>query len=132
MSIPEAAGLVLRSAAMGTNGDRFILDMGEPVKICDLAKQMISLAGLTPDKEIDIKYTGMLAGEKMHEELVYSDEIMADTLHSKIRKIECLESGEPQDLRRLITTVNAWNASDHTCNRVWLQNLLEEYRLPSN
>ena len=132
MSIPEAAGLVLRSAAMGTNGDRFILDMGEPVKICDLAKQMISLAGLTPDKEIDIKYTEMLTGEKMHEELVYSDEIMADTLHSKIRKIECLESGEPQDLHRLITTVHAWNASDHTCNRVWLQNLLEEYRLPSN
>ena len=132
MSIPEAAGLVLRSAAMGVNGDRFILDMGKPVKICDLAQQMISLAGMTPGKEIDIQYTGMLAGEKLHEELIYPDEIMEDTSHTKIRKIKCSEPTKQQNLHRLITTINSWNAGSHTCNRAWLHNLLKEHSLPSN
>ena len=132
MSIPEAAGLVLRSAAMGVNGDRFILDMGKPVKICDLAQQMISLAGMTLGKEIDIQYTGMLAGEKLHEELIYPDEIMEDTSHTKIRKIKCSEPAEQQNLHRLITTISSWNAGSHTCNRAWLHNLLKEHSLPSN
>jgi len=132
MSIPEAAGLVLRSAAMGVNGDRFILDMGKPVKICDLAQQMISLAGMTLGKEIDIQYTGMLAGEKLHEELIYPDEIMEDTSHTKIRKIKCSEPTKQQNLHRLITTINSWNAGSHTCNRAWLHNLLKEHSLPSN
>ena len=132
MSIPEAAGLVLRSAAMGVNGDRFILDMGKPVKICDLAQQMISLAGMTPGKEIDIQYTGMLVGEKLHEELIYPDEIMEDTSHTKIRKIKCSEPTKQQNLHRLITTINSWNAGSHTCNRAWLHNLLKEHSLPSN
>lgn len=132
MSIPEAAGLVLRSAAMGVSGDRFILDMGEPVKICDLAQQMVSLAGMTLGKEIDIQYTGMLAGEKLHEELIYSDEIMQDTSHSKIRKIKCSAPNKQPDLHRLISAINSWNATDHTCNRAWLHNLLKEPSLPSN
>ncbi len=69
MTIAEAVQLVLFAAAMGTGGDVFILDMGKPVKIADLARQMIRLSGLTPDVDIAIKYVGLRPGEKMYEEL---------------------------------------------------------------
>ena len=88
MSIPEAAGLVLSSAALGVNGDQFILDMGKPVRIFDLAKQMIRLSGKIPKEEIEIKITELLPGEKAHESLHSEDEQLADTSHSKIRRVE--------------------------------------------
>jgi FlaA1/EpsC-like NDP-sugar epimerase len=69
MTIAEAVQLVLFAAAMGTGGDVFILDMGKPVKIDDLARQMIRLSGLTPDVDIAIRYTGLRPGEKLYEEL---------------------------------------------------------------
>jgi len=70
MTIPEACQLVLEAGAMGKGGEIFIFDMGEPVKIIDLAKKMIRLAGYTPDKEIEIKIIGMRPGEKLYEELL--------------------------------------------------------------
>ena len=88
MSIPEAAGLVLSSAVLGVNGDQFILDMGKPVRIFDLAEQMIRLSGKLPDEEIEIKITELLPGEKAHESLHSEDEQLADTSHSKIRRVE--------------------------------------------
>jgi FlaA1/EpsC-like NDP-sugar epimerase len=69
MTIAEAVQLVLFAAAMGTGGDVFILDMGKPVKIDDLARRMIRLSGLTPNVDIAIRYTGLRPGEKMYEEL---------------------------------------------------------------
>ena len=82
MTIPEACRLVLEAGTMGKGGEIFIFDMGEPVKIADLAKRMIELSGLQVDKDIEIKYTGLRPGEKLYEELLSNKE---NTPHEKIR-----------------------------------------------
>ncbi|MFN7926756.1 MAG: nucleoside-diphosphate sugar epimerase/dehydratase [Blastocatellia bacterium] len=84
MTIPEAAQLVLQAGAMGEGGEIFILDMGEPVRILDLAKDTITLSGLKPYEDIDIVFTGVRPGEKLFEELQTTDETVAKTRHPKI------------------------------------------------
>ena len=84
MSIPEAAQLVLQAGLMGQGGEIFVLDMGEPVKIVDLAKQLIRLSGLTED-DIKIEYSGLRPGEKLYEELLADNEHTLPTPHPKLR-----------------------------------------------
>ena len=84
MTIPEAAQLVLQAATLGSGGEVFILDMGEPVKILDLAKDLIRLSGLQPDEDIQIEFCGMRPGEKLFEELSTSEEQADTTAHGKI------------------------------------------------
>ena len=84
MTIPEACQLVLQAGAMGEGGEIFILDMGEPVKIVDLAREMISLSGFRPDEDIAIEFTGVRPGEKLFEELSTSAEFADKTKHAKI------------------------------------------------
>lgn len=84
MSIPEAAQLVLQAAAMGKGGEIFVLDMGEPVRIVDLARNMIRLSGFTED-EIHIEFTGLRPGEKLYEELLADAEETLSTPHEKLR-----------------------------------------------
>lgn len=86
MTIPEACRLVLEAAFMGQGNDIFIFDMGKPVKITDMACRMIKLAGLQPDKDIEIVYTGLRLGEKLYEELLYNEENSTPTLNPKIFK----------------------------------------------
>lgn len=91
MTIPEAAQLVIQAGAMGTGGDVFLLDMGEPVKIVDLAKQMIRLSGFRPVDEnglgdIEIQFTGLRPGEKLYEELLIDQENVEKTDHERILK----------------------------------------------
>ncbi|MEO6849166.1 MAG: nucleoside-diphosphate sugar epimerase/dehydratase, partial [Mucilaginibacter sp.] len=85
MTIPEAVQLVLEAGTMGTGGEIFIFDMGEPVKITDLALKMIKLAGLQPDKDIKIVYSGLRPGEKLYEELLNQGEHAMPTHHPKIK-----------------------------------------------
>jgi len=85
MTIPEAVQLVLEAGTMGTGGEIFIFDMGEPVKITDLALKMIKLAGLQPEKDIKITYTGLRPGEKLYEELLNIGELTMPTHHPKIK-----------------------------------------------
>jgi FlaA1/EpsC-like NDP-sugar epimerase len=85
MLIPEAAQLILQSAALGDRGGVFLLEMGEPVKIIDLARKMIALYGLIPDKDVSIKIVGIRPGEKLTEELKISSEQIVDTLHKKVK-----------------------------------------------
>lgn len=85
MTIPESVQLVLEAAAMGNGGEIFIFDMGEPVKIVDLAKNMIKLAGMAPDKDIKIVFTGLRPGEKLYEELLLLEEETIPTHHQKIK-----------------------------------------------
>ena len=84
MTIPEACELVLEAATMGQGGEVFVFDMGESVKIIDLAKKMITLSGLRVDKDIEIRYTGLRPGEKLYEELLNNDENTLATHHPKI------------------------------------------------
>ena len=84
MTISESVALVLQAAAKGNNGDIFVLDMGEPVKIIDLAKELILLNDLEPDKDIKIVYTGIREGEKLFEEIMTADEGVDSTKHEKI------------------------------------------------
>ncbi|MDY2630725.1 MAG: nucleoside-diphosphate sugar epimerase/dehydratase [Clostridium sp.] len=84
MTIPEAAKLVLQAGAFAKGGEIFVLDMGEPVKIYDLAYDLIRLSGYEPNKEIKIKITGLRPGEKLYEELLMSEEGLSNTNHKKI------------------------------------------------
>lgn len=85
MTIPEAAQLLLQAGTFGKSGEIFVLDMGEPVKILDLAKNMIILCGLVPDVDIKIQFSGIRPGEKIYEELSFDNETTDVTSHPKIR-----------------------------------------------
>lgn len=105
MTIPEAVQLVLQAGAMAEGGEIFVLDMGEPVKIYDLARNLIKLSGFEPDVDIKIEFTGLRPGEKLYEELLLAEEGVQATKHNKIfvaqplhsdmailmREIECLK-----------------------------------------
>ncbi len=84
MLIPEAAQLVLQAGAFAKGGEIFVLDMGKPVKIYDLACDLIKLSGFEPNRDIKIEVTGLRPGEKLYEELLMSEEGLLDTTHKKI------------------------------------------------
>lgn len=95
MTIPEAVGLVLQSSTLGRGGEIFVLDMGAPIKIVDVAKQLIELSGFQPEIDISIKFVGLRPGEKLYEELQHNDERLAETTHPRIR---CMVSGDSSRL----------------------------------
>jgi len=84
MTIPEAAQLILQAGSMGRNGEIFVLDMGQPVKIADLINDIIRMHGLVRGQDIDVKETGMRPGEKLHEELYFANEKVSPSTHPKI------------------------------------------------
>lgn len=94
MTIPEAVALVMQAGAMASGGEIFVLDMGDPVKIDDLARNIIRLSGFEPDVDIDIVYTGLRPGEKLYEELLMAEEGLKVTDHNKIF------IGKPQEFNR--------------------------------
>jgi FlaA1/EpsC-like NDP-sugar epimerase len=91
MTIPEAVGLILQAGASGAGGEIFVLDMGEPIRIYDLAEKMIQLSGLRPDQDIPIAFVGLRLGEKLHEELFYSEETLRGTTHPKLLLAACCQ-----------------------------------------
>ncbi|MDO5291427.1 MAG: nucleoside-diphosphate sugar epimerase/dehydratase [bacterium] len=115
MTIPEAVSLVLQAGAYAKGGEIFILDMGEPVKIADLAKNLIRLSGYTPDVDMKIEYSGLRPGEKLYEELLMKEEGLKDTENSLIhigRPIEFDEIKFEKDLERL------YEACYRDCNEI--------------
>ena len=106
MTIPEASQLVLQAGALGTGGEIFILDMGEPVKILDLAEDMIRLSGLTPYEDIDIVFTGVRKGEKLFEELEITGENLDKTNHPKIF-IGKIATYSDDEVERILTSFRA-------------------------
>lgn len=125
MTIPEAAQLVLQAGLMGRSGQIFVLDMGEPVKIIELARMLIRLSGQT-EQDVPITFTGLRPGEKLYEELLADDETTQATPHPKLRIARV--SAPMVDAN----VVNAWIASagpapDATTTRQWLRSLVPEY-----
>ncbi len=98
MTIPEAVQLVLQAGALGAGGELFVLDMGDPVKIADLARDLIRLSGLEEGEDIEIKYTGIRPGEKLYEEVLFGDEDVRETAHPKV--IRVLAADPAADLER--------------------------------
>jgi len=112
MTIPEACQLILQASAMGQGGEIFVLDMGKPIKISYLAEQMVRLSGKIPEQDIKIIYTGLRPGEKLHEELFYTDEKLAATNHPKILlAAHCHNDSEivMTNLRQLAKDCNDYN-----------------------
>jgi FlaA1/EpsC-like NDP-sugar epimerase len=89
MTIPEAVQLIVQAGAIGESGDIFVLDMGEPVKIVDLAHNMIRLSGKEPERDIPIEFIGVRPGEKLHEDLWAEGEAAVPTSHPKILRAAC-------------------------------------------
>jgi FlaA1/EpsC-like NDP-sugar epimerase len=85
MTIPEAVQLVLLASTMGKGSEIFVLDMGDPVRIVDLARNLIRLAGRVPDQDIELRFVGIRPGEKLYEELGMENENISPTSHQKIR-----------------------------------------------
>jgi FlaA1/EpsC-like NDP-sugar epimerase len=100
MTIPEATQLVLQAGALGRPGNVFVLDMGEQVRIADLAADMIRLSGLEPDVDIEIRYSGIRPGERLAEEILFTGESVEPTAHPKV--LRATNEHLPADVERLV------------------------------
>ncbi|MHC4443974.1 MAG: polysaccharide biosynthesis protein [Planctomycetota bacterium] len=127
MTIPEASQLVLQAGTMGKGGEIFLLDMGEPVKIVDLAIAMITLSGLRPDEDIEIRFSGMRPGEKLFEELSITGEDVSRTAHPKIG----ITKKRPEDFESVCTGIQRlagiMDTADDNNIRTELRSIVPEY-----
>ncbi len=127
MSIPEAASLILEASTMGKGGEIFILDMGKPVKILDLAKHMITVAGMKIDEDIKIEFTGLRPGEKMYEELFRSEERPLATHHPKVN-VSRAETITEEFEREIETLVAMGPNNAHDIFKEGLARIVVEYK----
>jgi FlaA1/EpsC-like NDP-sugar epimerase len=129
MTIPEACQLVLEAGFIGKGGEIFVFDMGKPVKIEDLARNMIRLSGLEPDKDIKIEYTGLRPGEKLYEEILSSNEEMSSTLHEKI-KIAKVEKNDyrKEVLKAIVALRDIYDLSEREIVELF-EELVPEYKI---
>ncbi len=133
MTIPEAVQLVLQAAVLGRGGEVFMLDMGEPVKIVDLARDLIELSGLEEGRDIDIAYTGVRPGEKLHEELFIPGELYERTTHAKVFAIGNINGVATADLDRALAQLEtAVQQDDEHVVIDTLRELLPRYRESNN
>lgn len=130
MTIPEAVGLVLQASILGSGGEIFVLDMGKPVKIADLARQMIQLSGFLPGEDIEIKFTGLKPGEKLYEELQHETEQHGQTAHPRIQRLVCGVETEAE-VGSVKAKVEGALAGLHDLEakkvKLWLKEFLPEY-----
>ena len=130
MTIPEAVGLILQSITFAEGGEIFVLDMGEPVKIYDLAEKMIRLSGLTPGVDIKIEITGLRPGEKLYEELLVSEEGLTKTLHDKIMVTKIMDFDEKEinkDLDMLKDVVYSEDATNNVKIRKIIKKIVPNF-----
>lgn len=128
MTIPEAVQLVLQAAALGEGGEVFILDMGEPVAIVDLARDLIALSGLREGRDIDIAFTGLRPGEKLFEELFRDDEEHERTQHERIHVCRsCTPTASAAFRPRLEALIRSARNGDDSVTRLLLQETVPEF-----
>lgn len=128
MTIPEACQLVLEAGTMGKGGEIFIFDMGEPVRIMDLAEKMIKLAGHTLNEDIEIKITGLRPGEKLYEELLSNESKTLPTHHNKIMISEDLENDYEQVNTVINSIIKAAIKNNNTISVAKLKSLVPEFK----
>ncbi len=126
MTIPEAVSLVLQAGAYAKGGEIFVLDMGEPVKIVDLAKNLILLSGHKPDEDIPIVFTGLRPGEKLYEEMLMDEEGMQETANQRIHIGKPLEIDEEKFLKQL-TELSEYVATEPDDIREWVKRIVPTY-----
>jgi FlaA1/EpsC-like NDP-sugar epimerase len=126
MTIPEAVSLVLQAGAYAKGGEIFVLDMGEPVKILDLAKNLILLSGHKPDEDIMIKFTGLRPGEKLYEEMLMDEEGLQDTQNKLIHIGKPIEFDEELFLSQLQELAD-YVVEEPTDIREWVQKIVPTY-----
>ncbi len=126
MTIPEASQLVMQAGALGTGGEIFILDMGQPVKILDLAEDMIRLSGLTPYEDIDIEFSGVRKGEKLFEELEITGEDLEKTRHPQIFIGKIATYSDKEIVQLLDELSSSLKSSDETSLRRIFNDFLPE------
>ena len=126
MTIPEAVSLVLEASALGEKNNVFVFDMGESVRILDLAHKMIALAGLEVDKDIEVVITGLRPGEKLHEELLSQRESLLPTHHEKIMRAET--PGTLTDDHLALLAKLASDKGNHQAAIDLLSTLIPEYQ----
>jgi FlaA1/EpsC-like NDP-sugar epimerase len=129
MTIPEASQLVLQAGAMGEGGELFILDMGSPVKIVDIARDLIRISGLEPDVDIKIEFTGVRPGEKLFEELTMASENATTTRHPKIF-VGTLGSYRWDQVCRVIEELGQLADGEPAAIRAKFRQLVPDYRVP--
>jgi FlaA1/EpsC-like NDP-sugar epimerase len=127
MTIPEAAQLVLQASTMGKGGEIFVLDMGKPVRIVDLARQLIQLSGLKPDEDIRVEFTGLRPGEKLYEELNLMDEQTMPTRHEKIHVFAGTSLPFEQAIRHLSVLRQACESRDLRMLMFELKDMVPDY-----
>ena len=127
MTIPESVQLVLQAGALGRGGEVFLLDMGEPIRIVDIATDLIRLSGLTVGSDIEIKFTGMRPGEKLYEEMFFSAENVLTTDHPKVLRARngILPEGVMRRIQRLVSAAEAEHPDDEL--RQLLLNLVPDF-----
>ena len=130
MTIPEASQLVMTSGAMAKNGELYVLDMGKPVKIYDLAEEMIRLSGLEPYKDIDIVETGLRPGEKLYEELLIRTEEMDKTENDLIFIERDKPLSEEEIWEKLDILREALATGHNTAVKEALMKVVPTYHLP--
>lgn len=128
MTIPEACQLVLEAGIMGKGGEIFIFDMGESVKIIDLAKKMIKLSGLTLGKDIQIVYTGLRPGEKLYEELLNTEENTIPTHHPKIMIAKVQEYNVQEIANAIDSLINLLSEQDNYSLVRKMKEIVPEYK----
>ena len=128
MTIPEAAQLIVQAGALGQGGEIFVLKMGQPVRIADLARDLIVLSGKDP-AEIEIRFTGLRPGEKLYEELITAGEGVLETGHEKIMVLRS-DNNHVENGEKLEVLLEAARLFEAEGVRLGLQNLVPEYGVP--
>lgn len=128
MTIPEAVQLVIQSGAMAKGGEIFVLDMGEPVKIVDLATDLIKLSGLEPETDIKIKFSGLRPGEKLYEELLMAEEGLIQTEHSKIHIGQPLPISKEELQQKLDTLQTIIQTNENEQIRQTMEKIVTTYK----